>query len=87
MNKAEIEAQVVKLARGLARAEAQTTELKKTLKDAQQPTKSPEAPPVAEAKTTLKKAGSTPVKHTRRTKADMAVAAQAHEAEINSSDE
>ena len=87
MNKAELEAHVVKLERGLARAKAQNAELKKALKEAQQPTKSAVAPPAAKAKTTRKKGGSTAVKRTRRTKAEMAAAAQAQEPEAASSDE
>ncbi len=89
MNKAELEAHVVKLERGLARAKVQTAELKKTLKEAQQPATSADAPPAPKAKTTRKKANSTPVKRTRRTKAEMAEAAQAQEsdAEADTSDE
>ncbi len=87
MNKAELEAHVVKLERGLARAKAQNAELKKALKEAQQPGKPATAPPPAEAKTTRKKTSGTPAKRTRRTKAEMAAAAQAQEPETDSSDE
>ncbi len=87
MNKAELEAEVIKLERGLARAKAQNIELKKAIKEAQQPTQSAVAPPAAEAKTTRKKASSTPAKRTRRTKAEIAAAAQAQEPEAKSSDE
>ena len=87
MNKAELEAQLVKLERGLARAKAQNTELKKALKEAQQPTGSAVEPPMAVSNPVRKKASSTPAKRTRRTKAEMAAAAQAQEPEADSSGE
>ena len=88
MNKADLEAHVVKLERGLARAKAQNAELKKALKDAQQSTTMEAAPPAAKpARATRKTASSAPVKRARRTKAEMAQAAEAQETEAASSDD
>ena len=88
MNKAELEVQVIKLERSLARARAQTAELKQALKGAHQPAATATArPETATTKTTRKKATSTPVKRTRRTKAEMAAAEQAENAEADQSGE
>ena len=72
MNKAELEVQVVKLERSLARARAQTAELKQALKEAQQP-----------ATTTPAKTS----KKATRTKAEIAAAEEAQDTEAAQSDE
>ena len=88
MNKADLEAHVAKLERGLARAKAQNGDLKKALKEAQQPTNVEAAPPAAKpAKATRKKASSTPVRRTRRTKEEMAAAGRVEDTEAASPDE
>lgn len=79
MNKAELEAHVVKLERSLARAKTQTADLKRALKEASQPaaTANPRrAPAAAKAKY---KNDVPPAKRARRSKAEVAAAEQAQD--------
>ena len=87
MNKAELEAQVAKLERSLARVRTQNAELKQALKEAELPAKAATPLPSASAKTAGKNIGSTPAKRGRRTKAEMAAAEKAQETEADQSGE
>ncbi len=82
MNRAELEAQILKLERSLARARAQNAELKQALKDVPQPAGTATARPAATSTTT-----SIPAKRGRRSNAEIAAAAEAQGTEAGRSDD
>ena len=82
MNKAELEAKILKLERSLARARAQNAELKQALKEVPQPARAETAQPAATSTKT-----STPAKRGRRSNAEIAAAEQAQGTEPGPSDD
>ncbi len=83
MNKADLEAHVVKLERGLARARTQTAELKKALKEAQQASAKTAEPSSAPTKATRKRSSGNPVKRGRHPEAADASPEQAEGSEVD----
>ncbi len=83
MNKAELETHVIKLERSLARARTQTAELKKALKEAQQPPAAKAAEPSAPAK---ESSGSL-VKRARRPEPANAASEQGESIEVDQLEE
>ena len=81
MNKAELEAKILKLERSLARARAQNAELKQALKEVPQPARAETAQPAATSTKT------SPAKRGRRSNAEIAAAEQAQGTEPGPSDD